>query len=155
MVATLGSLAGAGISYQTGRIGGVALLERYTPRRLRDRMKNWAECHALLSVALPALLPPPAPLMPFLIAAGAMGMPRRKFYASFAASRFLRHAFFAWLGIHYGPHIMRFYNRFADQYGWILLLLVWGSVIFAAVYAVVQVRRNRKARSALREATAV
>ena len=148
VVATMGSVVGAGISYQTGRIGGVALIDRYAPRRLRERMKIWAECHALLSVALPAILPPPAPLMPFLIAAGAMKMPKRKFYLSFTVSRFVRHAFFAWLGMHYGPHIMRFYNRFVDRYGWILLVVIWGSVAFAAVYAIIAVRKNKRASSA-------
>ncbi len=143
LVATLGSIGGAAVSYQAGAAGGKPLMEKYVPRRFRDRITHWTEEHALLAVALPAILPPPAPLMPFLIAAGALRMPKRTFYTSFTVSRFVRHAFFAWLGVHYGRHIMPVYLRFADKYGWILLVVVWGSVAFGAVYAIVQLRKKR------------
>ncbi len=144
VIATLGSIAGAAVSYHTGSVGGVALVDRYVPERFRNRIRHWSEEHALLSVALPAVLPPPAPLMPFLIAAGAFRMPKTRFYMSFAVSRFVRHAFFAWLGVHYGRRIMPIYLRFADRYGWILLLVVWGSVVFGAIYAVVKLRTRRR-----------
>ncbi|MEZ2348918.1 YqaA family protein [Terriglobus sp. RCC_193] len=143
LIATLGSVVGAAISYHAGRIGGFALMDRYVPQRFRDRMRRWTEEHAILSTALPAILPPPAPLMPFLIAAGALKMPPSKFYSSFTISRFFRHAFFAWLGMHYGRHIMRAYLHFAEKYGWILLVAVWGSVLFGAIYAIVKLRQNR------------
>ena len=149
VIATLGSIAGSAASYHTGSVGGVALVDRYVPERFRNRIHHWSENHALLSVALPAVLPPPAPLMPFLIAAGAFRMPKTRFYASFAVSRFVRHAFFAWLGLHYGRRIMPVYLRFADKYGWILLVAVWGSVAFGAVYAVMKLRgRGRSAEPA-------
>ncbi len=143
LVATLGSVAGAAISYQTGAAGGMPLVEKYIPRRFRKRMTHWAEEHALLSVSLPALLPPPAPLMPFLIAAGALKMPRGRYYLSFTISRFVRHAFYAWLGVHYGRRIMPMYLRFADKYGWILLVVVWGSVVFGIIYALLKLRSHR------------
>lgn len=143
LIATCGSALGGFASYQTGKVGGVALLDRMVPKRFRSRMTHWSEEHALSSVAVPAILPPPAPLMPFLIAAGALCMPRRKFYLSFVLSRFLRHAFFAWLGVHYGRAILPVYNRLAEKYGWILLVVVWGSVVFAIVYALVKLRQTR------------
>lgn len=143
LIATAGSVAGAVGSYNTGLVGGVALVDRYVPRRFRDRIRHWSEEHALLSVALPAILPPPAPLMPFLIAAGAFRMPKTRYYASFAASRFVRHALFAWLGVRYGRHIMPVYLRFADRYGWILLVVVWGSVVFGMGYAILKLRGRK------------
>ncbi|WP_419804101.1 YqaA family protein [Terriglobus sp.] len=146
LIATLGSVVGGFASYQTGKVGGVALLDRVVPSRFRGRMTHWSEEHALLSVAVPAILPPPAPLMPFLIAAGALCMPRRKYYPSLLVSRFLRHAFFAWLGVHYGRAILPIYNRLAERYGWIVLLVVWGSVVFAIIYAVVKLRQVRSGR---------
>lgn len=148
LVATAGSVAGAMASYQTGVVGGVALVDRYVPRRFRDRIQHWTEEHSLLSVALPAILPPPAPLMPFLIAAGAFRMPKARYYASFTVSRFVRHALFAWLGVHYGRRIMPVYLRFADRYGWILLVVVWGSVVFGVVYAILKLRGHKKQQPA-------
>ena len=153
-IATLGSIAGAAASYQTGLTGGLPLIDKYVPARFRDRLKHWTEEHALLSVALPAILPPPAPLMPFLIAAGALKMPRRRFYLSFTISRFVRHAFYAWLGVHYGRHIMPVYLRFADKYGWILLVVVWGSVVFGVIYAVIKWRGHRAQRGAVAQGVA-
>lgn len=144
LIATLGSVVGAAMSYHAGRIGGLALMDRYVPQRFRDRMRRWTEEHSILSTALPAILPPPAPLMPFLIAAGALKMPQSKFYSSFTISRFVRHAFFAWLGMHYGRHIMPVYLHFAEKYGWILLVVVWGSVLFGVIYAIVKLRQNRQ-----------
>ena len=70
-------------------------------------------------------------------------MPRKRFYLSFTISRFFRHAFFAWLGLHYGRHIMPVYLRFADKYGWILLVVVWGSVAFGVIYAIIKLRARR------------
>jgi membrane protein YqaA with SNARE-associated domain len=148
LVATLGSVIGAAISYHAGRIGGFALLDRYVAQRFRDTMRRWIEEHSILSTALPAILPPPAPLMPFLIAAGALNMPQSRFYTSFTISRFLRHAFFAWLGLHYGRHIMPVYLRFAEKYGWILLVVVWGSIAFGIVYALLKLRHNRRLKAA-------
>lgn len=154
LIATLGSIAGAAASYQTGVAGGLPLVDKYVPARFRDRITHWAEHHSLLSVALPAILPPPAPLMPFLIAAGALRMPKRRYYLSFTLSRFARHAFFAWLGMHYGRRIMPLYLRFADKYGWVLLVIVWGSVAFGAVYAIMKLRTSKTKRSQAEPAAA-
>ncbi len=154
LVATVGSVVGAAASYHTGLVGGITLVDRYVPRRFRNRIQHWTEEHALLSVALPAILPPPAPLMPFLIAAGAFRMPKTRYYVSFTASRFVRHALFAWLGVHYGRRIMPVYLRFADRYGWILLVIVWGSVAFGVVYAVLQLRKRKSGRRETAAATA-
>ncbi len=153
LIATLGSALGCIASYQLGVVGGVALLDKYVPKRFADRLKHWSEHHAMLSVALPAVLPPPAPLMPFLIAAGALRMPRRIFYPTFIASRFARHAFYAWLGVHYGRHILPVYTHITEEYGWILLLVVWGSIAFAAVYATVKIVQARRGKN--REAAAI
>lgn len=156
LIATLGSGVGSIASYQLGAVGGVALLDKHVPKRFAERMKHWSEHHAVLSVALPAILPPPAPLMPFLIAAGALRMPRRIFYPTFILSRFVRHAFYAWLGVHYGRHILPLYNRLTEEYGWVLLLVVWGSVAFAIAYAsvkIVQARRSGSSENASAAAT--
>lgn len=157
VIATVGSGVGSIASYQLGVVGGVTLLDKHVPKRFADRLKHWSEHHAILSVALPAVLPPPAPLMPFLIAAGALRMPRRIFYPTFVISRFVRHAFYAWLGVHYGRHILPLYTRLTEEYGWVLLLVVWGSVAFAIVYAtikIVQARRSGGSAKAAATATA-
>src|ERR1700733_4167210 len=92
LLATAGSALGGYFSYQVGQRGGMAFLEKHVPPRIFKRVCEWMESHAILSVALPAILPPPMPLSPFVLAAGALNMSRKKFMITFTISRALRHS---------------------------------------------------------------
>ncbi len=63
-------------------------------------------------MAVPALLPPPFPIVPFLLAAGALQYSRRKFVAALALGRGVRFTILAGLGAIYGRHIVRFFSRY-------------------------------------------
>jgi membrane protein DedA with SNARE-associated domain len=93
------------------------------------------ESHAILAVALPAVLPPPMPLSPFVLAAGALKMSRDKFLATFTISRFLRHSAFAALGVYYGPHVLRMWNRFSRKWGTEILIVVWSVILISLAIA--------------------
>ena len=86
-VATAGSALGGYLSFQVGHKGGMQFLEKHVPKRIFKRVCGWMEQHAILSVALPAILPPPMPLSPFVLAAGALKMSVRTFMVSFTGSR--------------------------------------------------------------------
>src|ERR1700678_3188041 len=92
LLATAGSALGGYFSHQVGQHGGMAFLEKHVPPRIFKRVCTWMESHAILSVALPAILPPTMPLSPFALAAGALNRSRRTFMVTFTVSRFLRHA---------------------------------------------------------------
>jgi membrane protein YqaA with SNARE-associated domain len=130
--ATLGSFLGGAFSYQVGQSGGMAFLEKHVPQRIFKPVCNWMESHAILSVALPALLPPPMPLSPFVLAAGALKMSRKKFLIAFTVSRLLRHSIAAGLGVYYGPHIVRLWNHFTRQYGTPILITLWSVILISA-----------------------
>lgn len=130
--ATVGSFLGGGFSYQVGHSGGMAYLEKHVPERIFKPVCNWMETHPILSVALPAVLPPPMPLTPFVLAAGALKMSRRKFMTTFTFSRLLRHAAAAGLGVYYGPHILRMWNQFSRKWSVPMLVAIW-SIIIAGV----------------------
>jgi membrane protein DedA with SNARE-associated domain len=89
------------------------------------------ETHAVLAVALPAILPPPMPLSPFVLAAGALKMSRRKFLTTFTLSRFARHSIAAGLGVYYGPHIVHLWNRFTRHYAVPILITIWSVILIA------------------------
>jgi len=92
------------------------------------------ESHALLSVALPAILPPPMPLSPFVLAAGAVHMSRKKFMTAFTLSRLARHSIAAWLGVHYGKAVLHFWSRFSAKWGTPVLIGLWAFIlIFTAI----------------------
>jgi membrane protein YqaA with SNARE-associated domain len=76
-LATLGSAAGGFFSHAIGRAGGMAFLSKHIPASILTRATSWVERHAILAVALPALLPPPMPLSPFVLVAGAVRMSRK------------------------------------------------------------------------------
>src|SRR5580700_9779125 len=69
LLATIGSALGGYLSYILAQAGGMAFLEKHVPRRYLNPIKSWVERHSILSVAIPAILPPPMPLSPFVLAA--------------------------------------------------------------------------------------
>jgi membrane protein DedA with SNARE-associated domain len=132
--ATIGSFFGGGFSYQVGQSGGLGFLEHHVPERFFKPVCTWMETHPILSVALPAVLPPPMPLTPFVLAAGALKMSRRKFMTTFTVSRLLRHAAAAWLGVYYGPHIVRMWNQFSRRWEVPILVTIWSIIVAGVAY---------------------
>lgn len=131
-VSTLGSALGGYFSYQVGQAGGMKFLEKHVPPSIFKRICGWMERHAILSVALPAILPPPMPLSPFVLAAGALKMSRRKFLTAFTLSRAARHAFAVWLGIHYGSHVLRIWAHFSAKWATPVLIILWSIILVSA-----------------------
>jgi membrane protein YqaA with SNARE-associated domain len=135
LFATAGSALGGYFSYQVGHAGGMAFLEKHVPARIFKRVCAWMESHAILSVALPAVLPPPMPLSPFVLAAGALNMSRKKFLIVFTISRCARHAAAAWLGIHYGRHILHLWNKLSAKYAVPVLIVLWTVILVSCAIA--------------------
>src|ERR1039457_5673883 len=69
--AVAGSVLGGYSTWQVGRKGGESALQRHVPARSLNRIVVWVQRHPVLAVFLPAVLPPPVPLSPFVLAAGA------------------------------------------------------------------------------------
>lgn len=135
LLATLGSALGGYFSHQIGQRGGMAFLEKHVPARIFKQVCDWMQNHAVLSVALPAILPPPMPLSPFVLAAGALNMSRKKFMIAFTVSRGLRHTIAAWLGIHYGRNILRLWNGLSDKYATPILIVLWVGIAISCAIA--------------------
>ena len=133
-LATVGSALGGLFSHWVGQAGGMAFLEKHVSHRYLGPVQRWVENHAILAVALPAILPPPMPLSPFVLVAGAVKMSRRKFMIAFTASRFARHVIAAWLGIRYGKHVLRLWNQFSARWAVTILIVFWSlTVLFTAI----------------------
>jgi membrane protein YqaA with SNARE-associated domain len=147
LLATLGSALGGYFSYKIGHSGGMAFLERRVPPRIFKRVTTWMEEHNILSVALPAILPPPMPLSPFVLAAGALNMSRNKFLSTFTLSRALRHAAAAWLGVYYGRHILRLWNHFSAKWATTFLIVLWTGILISCGYAFWQLYKTSRTLS--------
>jgi membrane protein YqaA with SNARE-associated domain len=144
LLATAGSALGGWFSYQVGQSGGMAFIEKRIPARIFKRVCEWMENHAILSVALPAVLPPPMPLSPFVLAAGALRMSRKKFLTTFTISRCLRHSIAAWLGIHYGRHILRLWNSLSAKYATPVLIVIWTLILGSCAFAFWQLYKTSR-----------
>jgi membrane protein YqaA with SNARE-associated domain len=134
-LATAGSALGGYLSYQVGQHGGMVFLERHVPPLIFKSVCHWMQSHAILAVALPALLPPPMPLSPFVLAAGVLKMSRSKFLTTFTLSRALRHSIAVVLGIHYGRQVLHLWNAFSAKWAATILTVVWSVILISCAIA--------------------
>ena len=158
-IATAGSALGGLFSHAVGQTGGIHFLEKHVPPRILRRVTHWMERHAIISVALPAILPPPMPLSPFVLAAGAVKMSRRTFMTAFTISRFARHVVAVALGVHYGRAVLHLWAQFSEKWGATILGVFWAVILTftgIAIWKLVQTSRAMEMKPArrLREAAA-
>lgn len=145
LLATLGSAIGGLLSHAVGQAGGMAFLEKHVRPALLKRATRWMEEHAVLSIALPAVLPPPLPLSPFVLAAGAVHMSRKKFMTAFTLSRLVRHAIAVWLGVRYGPWVLQVWARFSSKWGVPVLIVLWAVILLFTGIGIWQLYRTSRA----------
>lgn len=142
--AIAGSLLGAYFTWAAGKKGGEKMLERYAPRRFRSQISHWVKAHGVLSVCLAALLPPPIPLMPFLLAAGAFGVRRRQLFLAIGIARTIRYGGEAALGALYGKSILRFSHRYLAGWSSVILYSFLGLLAAAILFGIWKYRYDRK-----------
>jgi membrane protein YqaA with SNARE-associated domain len=146
--AIAGSILGGYTTWHIGRRGGEEALRHYVPARLLRRIVGWVERHRLLAVFLPALLPPPIPLLPFALASGALGVSRSRFLAVFGAARSLRYSFIAWLGVTYGRRIVRLWSGTLQTWSTPLLCVFVGLMVASLCFGIWKIRGLRKIEAA-------
>jgi membrane protein YqaA with SNARE-associated domain len=142
--AVAGSILGGYTTWHIGRRGGEQALRRYVPARLLGRVVAWVERHGVLAVFLPALLPPPIPLLPFALASGALGVSRRRFLLVFGTARSLRYSFIAWLSATYGRQIVRLSSGALQTWSSPLLCGFVGLLVVGLCFTIWKVHGLRK-----------
>ena len=140
-MATLGAVIGGYITYALARKGGKETMERKLSKRRAKKVSLTFERWGFGAVAIPALLPPPFPFVPFLVAAGAMQYSKAKFLGALALGRAVRYSIAAFLGFHYGVHILRFFSQYYKPSMAILI----GLAVIGAIMTIVQYLRMKKA----------
>jgi membrane protein YqaA with SNARE-associated domain len=155
LAAIAGSLCGGYLTWATGKKGGEAMLERFTPKRFRQRIHGWMEKHAVLSVCFAALLPPPVPLLPFLLAAGALGVTRRQLLISLTVSRTIRYGTEAALGAIYGRTILHWWNRHLAAWSGPILWMFLGLLAAGILLGIWKYRHDRRSPGAHAKQTEV
>ncbi|MGA2833057.1 MAG: VTT domain-containing protein [Terracidiphilus sp.] len=146
--AIAGSILGGYTTWHIGRRGGEAALRRHVPARLLRRVVAWVKRNPALAVFIPALLPPPIPLLPFALASGALGVSRRRFLVVFGAARSLRYSFVAWLGVTYGRKIVRLFSGSLQKWSTPLLCVFAVLLAVTVCYGVWKIQGLRKIEAA-------
>ena len=143
LLATLGSLVGAAGTFWVGKKAGEAGLSRFVrPKRL-ERVKAQVNRGGALVAGL-ALIPPPFPFTPFVLASGALGMHAWSFFVPLALARALRFGVEAGLAHRYGSQILRWMKTptFQMVVGVFIALAVIGTIVSAVLLA----RSSRSSR---------
>jgi membrane protein YqaA with SNARE-associated domain len=142
--ATAGAMLGGFLTYRMARKGGKETLEKKFSKKKVTKVYAIFERWGFAAVAIPALLPPPFPIVPMLLAAGALQYPTKKFLAALAVGRGLRFTILAYLGAHYGRHIVRFF----DLYYWPVLIVLIAFSVLGALYGLYEYKRRHKTSTA-------
>jgi membrane protein YqaA with SNARE-associated domain len=129
LMATAGSLIGGFVTYRLSRKGGKETLNRRVPRWQVDRVNKLFERWGFGAIALSALIPPPFPITPFLIAAGAMQYPPRKFLSALGSGRIVRYTVFAYLGARYGRKIIALIREAGNPFALAILVALIGTAV--------------------------
>lgn len=144
VLATAGSTLGAATTYWVGKKIGEVGLERYVPARRLERIRSRVRESGAIALAMPALLPPPFPLTPFVLTCGALDVNPMRFLSVFATMRLLRFGVEAGLAVVYGRGILRVLE--SERFQMVITGFVVIAVIGTAASAVILWRSTHESR---------
>jgi membrane protein YqaA with SNARE-associated domain len=150
LLATLGGVVGAALTFWMGVKIGDAGLEHYVEARRLARIRDRIRQRGAIALAILDLMPPPFPFTLFVLAAGALEVDVRLFFWTLTVCRLLRFGLEALLGVIYGRSILRLLD--SDLFHDIVAVCILFAVVLTAlsIYKVVRSTRTSGRQSALR-----
>jgi membrane protein YqaA with SNARE-associated domain len=142
-MATAGSLIGGAITFWIGRRAGEHGLERFVSARRLDHIKGRVRRSGAIAFALPAMMPPPFPLTPFVLTCGALAVSKTRFFLTLGIVRLVRFAVEATLAVIYGQRILSWMKSDLFQAIVIGFTIVAVVVTIAGIWTLI--RQSRKA----------
>jgi membrane protein YqaA with SNARE-associated domain len=123
-MAAIGAVVGAWLMFRIGRKGGKEGLEKRFGKKKMQKVYDRVEKYGFATVFVSAILPPPIPTMPFVLAAGALKYSRAKFLTAFTLGRVLRYSVEAYAASIYGKQILGFLTRYEKPLLWTFISLI-------------------------------
>jgi membrane protein YqaA with SNARE-associated domain len=123
-MATLGSVIGGYLTYRLARGEGKGRLGSRLKRSQMKKVEAVFEKWGFFSIVVPAMLPPPLPMVPFLIAAGAAKYSLRRFFAALFLGRAVRYTILAFLAATYGKQMLGYFSQHTRVIVWTAVALV-------------------------------
>jgi len=139
-----GSIIGGYMTWAAGKKGGEAALGKTGRGRFVRRIQGWVKKNGMLSVWLAAVHPPPIPLMPFLLAAGALGLSRARFLISYCAGRAVRYSVVAWLGYRYGRQMIALWQKYLSAWTTPIITVYVSLIVLGAGYGLWKYRKEKR-----------
>jgi membrane protein DedA with SNARE-associated domain len=138
-------LIGGFVTYRLARKGGKETLERKFPARRLEKVYKIFRRWGFGAIAIAALRPPPAPMVPFLFAGGAMQYSVKKFLFALTLGRIIRYSLLAFLAARYGRQML----TVISQHGHPVLIAVIGLITaaLAALIFILVSKRKKRAHS--------
>jgi len=142
-MATIGAVVGGYITYALGRKGGKEAIQHKLRKDKAEKVFKRFDRWGFETVAVGALLPPPFPLVPVLLAAGALQYSRKKFLAALTLGRSIRYCLIAGLGSLYAGPITSFFSRYYKP----TALVLAGIAVIGSLFAIREYMHSRKPKS--------
>lgn len=133
-MATVGAVVGGYLTYRLAEKGGEATLEKKVGKRRAEKVYKRFKKHGFSTIVVGAILPPPFPIVPFLLAAGALHYPRKNFIAALATGRAIRFFTVAYLAHVYGTAITHWLSQYYKPVLYALIALAVLGGVAALMY---------------------
>lgn len=140
LMATIGAVLGGYITYALGRKGGKEALEHKLNQKKAKKVFAKFDRWGFRTIFVSAILPPPFPMVPVLLAAGALQYPRKKFVSALALGRGVRYTLVAGMGSLYGKQITAFFSRYYEP----ALLVLVGLATLGSILTLIEYLRSRQ-----------
>lgn len=141
-MATIGSVLGCLALQAAGRRGGEVFLRKRFKASHVDRAFRLYRRFGLAAIAVPALLPPPAPFKVFVLLAGAARVSRVRFALTVGAVRGVRYFGQGYLAVAYGDEAVAIFARHGTE---VMVALAIVSALAVVGYFVWRRRSDRPA----------
>jgi membrane protein YqaA with SNARE-associated domain len=146
LMATAGAVLGGyityGLAWKAGKEAIEHRLQQHKAKKVFRRVRRWG----FKTIVVSAVLPPPFPMVPVLLAAGALQYPRKKFVSALALGRGIRYCLIGGIGSLYAKKITGF---FAEYYEPAVLILV-GLAVVGGMLTLFEYLRSRRRRGEAR-----
>lgn len=133
-MATVGAVVGGYVTYRLAEKGGEETLEKKVGKQRAEKVYKKFEKQGSFWVFLGSILPPPFPIVPFLMAAGVLQYPKKKFLAALSAGRGVRFFAVAYVGHVYGQAIIGWVSQYYRPLLYAVIALAVAGGVGALVY---------------------
>ena len=150
IIASLGSLGGAAVTFYIGRRVGEPGLEHFVSKGRMDRIRRRIEDKGAVALAVLDLLPPPFPFTACILAAGALEVRPSIFFMTLVLTRLLRFGVEATLAFFYGRQIIGWLESTTFEYIGIGLFVF--AIVATAIGVIQLIRKTHSTRSRTKRA---